>query len=284
MNYTQIICLANSSKFKDRCIAGIHAESARWIRPVSLDYPQDGRIPWVTSVSYGTKTLILGDIKLLDILEIPLDTTGPDFGFECENLAIIPGSWRLIGKARIEAVMPVVNFHSPILHAAEKYVSTSSLQTLPFEKRRTLELVYTDSLKITRYPRDGGGTKWKGSFTTRGGYSLNEITITDPEAFDLLDSGIFPTNPCLITMSLSMPYPPPGWTGPPDPCWKLIAGIIELSLADQILIEMHLVGWGIQQGQDYAKATYGKSSRAQLTDDEKSSFIHHLRQLSQPNP
>lgn len=40
---TQIICLANSWKRGDRCIAGINLLKAQWIRPVS-SLP-DGRVP-----------------------------------------------------------------------------------------------------------------------------------------------------------------------------------------------------------------------------------------------
>jgi len=228
--------------------------------------------------------LTIEDINPLDILQIPLAVTGPDFGFTCENRAINPGEWVFLKKTKIHDVIPFVNFTLPILHNTQKYVAVPTLQALAFEQRKSLDLIYTDSLKITRQQREGGGNKWKGSFATRGGYSLHEVTITDPEAFDLFASGIYPTNPCLVTMSLGMPYTFPEWTGPKDPCWKLIAGIIEISLADQLLIEMHLLGWSIQQGQDYAMTTYGKSTRAQLTDDEKNSFIHHLRQLSQASP
>ncbi|MBD0345112.1 MAG: hypothetical protein ICV63_09890, partial [Coleofasciculus sp. Co-bin14] len=39
---TQIICLANSWKHGDRCIAGINSLKGQWIRPVS--HLPDGRI------------------------------------------------------------------------------------------------------------------------------------------------------------------------------------------------------------------------------------------------
>lgn len=39
--------------------------------------------------------------------------------------------------------------------------------------------------------------------------------------------GLSPGKACLITVSLSMPWRPDGWEGD-DPCWKLIAGVIEL--------------------------------------------------------
>ncbi|WOD37214.1 dual OB domain-containing protein [Nodosilinea sp. E11] len=283
MNRTQIICLANSLKLRERCFAGINLDSARWIRPVSLKYPNDGRVPWSTEISSGTKILTLEEIKVLDVLEIPLYETGPDFGFECENRAIAAGQWTYIRKAKIEEILPFVNFHSPILHNSYKYVTVPFLQSLPFEQRKSLDIVYTDSLKITQQEKTDGNKKWKGTFVTRGGYSLKEATITDPEAVDLFRHGIYLNEPCLITVSLGMPFSPPGWDGPANPCWKLIAGIRRLSLIEQILVEMHIIGWSIEQGRNYAMSTFGKKSRLHLTYDEKHIFIDHLRKLSQPN-
>ncbi|MFM8305620.1 MAG: dual OB domain-containing protein, partial [Microcystis aeruginosa] len=42
----KIVCLANSWKLNERCIAGIDISSGNWVRPVcdSL-YPEDGRVP-----------------------------------------------------------------------------------------------------------------------------------------------------------------------------------------------------------------------------------------------
>ncbi|WP_332955721.1 hypothetical protein [Microcoleus sp. AR_TQ3_B6] len=36
-----------------------------------------------------------------------------------------------------------------------------------------------------------------------------------------------PQKACLVTVSLSMPWRPDDWEGD-DPCWKLIAGVVEL--------------------------------------------------------
>ena len=42
----RIICLANSWKIQERCIAGIDIDTGKWVRPVcdSL-YPEDGKAP-----------------------------------------------------------------------------------------------------------------------------------------------------------------------------------------------------------------------------------------------
>ncbi len=87
---TQIICLANSWKRKERCIAGIDVIADKWIRPVSN--LADGRIPKEARLIGRTEP------ALLDVLEIPTAKTGPDFGFASENLSLLPGTWRRVGQ------------------------------------------------------------------------------------------------------------------------------------------------------------------------------------------
>ena len=59
------------------------------------------------------------------------------------------------------------------------------------------------------------------------GQRLSRLGITDPLFVQKLDQGHDPIVPCLVTISLSMPYRPPDWDKD-DPCWKLIAAVIEL--------------------------------------------------------
>jgi len=79
----RIICLANSYKHNERCIAGIDIESGAWVRLVSNR--KDRAIA-------GTMRLINGkEPQLLDILEIPLENHGPDEGCQPENRLLKPG-------------------------------------------------------------------------------------------------------------------------------------------------------------------------------------------------
>lgn len=86
----RIICLANSWKLKERCIAGIDIDTGKWVRPVcdSL-YPEDGRVPKNICLVDGREP------ELLDILEIPLADTGNNFDFESENLSVLRGQWKI---------------------------------------------------------------------------------------------------------------------------------------------------------------------------------------------
>ncbi len=215
----QIICLANSLKLNERCIAGIDPSMGKWIRPISSSYPNDGR------VSKNIRLVNGKEPELLDVLEIPLARTGSDFGFESENLTIAAGMWQQIGQVKPKDVLQYCGSHPQILHNTHKYVNPSYLQALPLNDRRTLQLVEVTQLSVTQ----SAPNKWKGTIITKSGQQLKEASITDPVFVDRLESGYLPEQPCLVTVSLSMPYRPSNsWEGE-DPCWKLIAGVIELA-------------------------------------------------------
>lgn len=272
----QIICLANSWKLEERCIAGINPKTGQWIRPVCSLYPQDGRVPRGVRLVQGREP------EILDILEIPLENDGTNFEFESENLTIAPGEWQRIGQAQPTELLLYCKSYPHILHNSNKYVTVQYLQSLSFNERRTLQLVYTRELHVENTQRVRGGTSWKGTLVTVTGQRLTSATITDPVFVERLETGYRPSNPCLVTVSLSMPYAPQEWEGDP-PCWKLIAGVIELSDADLILVEMQRLGWTLDQGQKYLQQTYDKRSRQQLTDTEKAEFLNYLKSLPTPS-
>lgn len=273
---TQIICLANSRKFEERCIAGINPTTGQWIRPVSSLYPEDGRVPANVRLIQGKEP------ALLDILEIPLDNNGPDFGFESENFTIASGSWQRIGQVQPTDVLQYCGNYPHILHNSNKYVNLRYLQSLPFQQRRTLQLIYATKFSVQAIPNTQGSRKWQGTLVTITGQQLTNASITDPVLVNRLESGYSPQNPCLVTVSLSLPHKPSkDWEGD-DPCWKLIAGAIELSEYDLILVEMKRLGWSVEQGREYLLRTYNKKSRSQLDAIEITQFLSYLKSL--PNP
>lgn len=228
---TRIICLANSWKRGERCIAGITTFKGQWIRAVS-DLP-DGKVPKEMRQIGGLEP------ALLDILEIPLAKTGPDYGFESENLSILPGKWQRVGQVPPGYLLQYCSKEEYILHNDLRYVEVPYLQSLPLSQRRTLELVKTVEISVkplgVKYE---GSQKWSGTIVTENGQSLT-TTITDPVFVRKLDLGYRPKNHCLVTVSLSMPWRPPDWEKG-DPCWKLIAGVIELSDTEKKKVEVKI--------------------------------------------
>ncbi len=216
---TRIICLANSWKRGERCIAGINELQGKWVRPIS-DLP-DGQIP------KEMRHINRLEPALLDVLDIPLAKTGPDFGFESENLSILPGKWRQVGKVPPAYLLKYCNSQAYILHNDLRYVTVEYMQSLPKCDRLTLQLVKAVRFTVKKLiQRFEGGNKWEGSIVTKYNQRLT-ATITDPVFIRKLELGYRPQKACLVTVSLSMPWRPDDWEGD-DPCWKLIAGVIEL--------------------------------------------------------
>jgi hypothetical protein len=222
---TQIICLANSLKYGDRCISGIDPSTGKWLRPLSA--LEDGRITPEMRLIDGQEP------ELLDILEISIAETIPsNLDYERENRSLLPGAWKRVGKASAIDLLQYCGHTDYILHNAEKYVTVSYLKSLPYTERQTLQLVYVKEFSVRSKPRAKGGRSWKGSLTTGNGQQLTNAIITDPVLLDRLESGYLPQTPCLVTVSLSVPYrPSDSWEGD-DPCWKLIVAAIELSYSN----------------------------------------------------
>ncbi len=220
MSLTRIIVLANSWKNQDWCIAGIEPTTGKWVRPVtSLD---DGR---VRKIDMKTDA---HSLQLLDILDIPLNTTGPDFGFESENRTILPGQWHLHGQANVKDVLKHAERPYYILHNAWKYVTLDEMRVKAFEERTTLQLIRVDNFTI-RDTRSETTDKhnWRGTVSPGG--RILDLPITDPAFCERLTAGHEPSKSCLLTMSLSMPHKPQDWGADDPPAyWKLVAGVIEL--------------------------------------------------------
>jgi hypothetical protein len=211
---TQLICLANSWKYDERCIAGIDMDSGAWIRPICAWYPQDGRVPSDIRQIDGQEP------ALLDILDLPLASEGLEFGFEWENRTILPGSWRRVGQANATDLLSYCVPHAHILHNEGRSVEVPYLRSLPFAERRTLQLVYAVELSFSSKPRWNGEQKWRGSLRTDQGQILQDASITDPVLVERLNAGQFPQNPCLVVISLSMPFDPStGKSNDDAPCW-----------------------------------------------------------------
>lgn len=219
---TRMICLANSWKLHERCVAGIEINTEKWIRPVcDQEFPEDGRIPQRVRLVEGREP------KLLDILAIPLAKTGNDFGFETENRSVIPGEWHLLGKAGAIDVLRYCSQEHYILHNDCKYVTIPDLQALPFHQRQTIQLVRVVEFSVKHRRSRKGVLQWLGTIQTVNGQILVDASITDPVFVHKLEAGQQPKKSCLVTVSLSIPWRPSNWEGG-DPCWKLIAGVIDL--------------------------------------------------------
>ena len=204
---TQIICLANSWKRQERCIAGIDLKTRTWIRPV-YDRTNGGCIP------ENVRSLEDKEPQILDVIDIPLTKNISPSCHALENREIMTGRRQKIDRINPEQIIKYSNTYKSILHNSDRYVTATFLKSLPFFKRRTIQLAYTQKLKINRV-QECGRTKWKGTFTNNFGYKLVNASITDPEFVKRLNLGYQLEKPCLITVSLSLPFRPQNWEDTP---------------------------------------------------------------------
>jgi hypothetical protein len=219
---TRIICLANSWKHHGRCIAGIDPATGRWIRPVASD-TDDGRI--------GSRRLIWGrEPALLDILEIPLAESGPDFGFQPENRLILRGRWRRVGRAAAKELLPFVDRGPSLLHNPTASVPEAYLKSMPRSRSYTLQLIETRDFRVEhKLSETLQRAQWRASLTATDGRTLRTaITITDPVLTDKLNQGHVPSKHCLVVLGLGLPWSQPDLPTAPRNCWKLVAGVIDL--------------------------------------------------------
>lgn len=218
MSAVELVVLANSWKFGGRCLAGIELDTGKWVRPVH--HPDDGRVP-VSIMKLG------GFVPdLLDIIEIPLASTGPDFGFESENRTLLPGKWRWLGKMPVAELEKYVDTPQQLLHNNERKVNPGLIRDKPFDDRLTLQLVHGAPFYVAdRRAGPDAKPNWRGLFAL-GGVDY-ELPITDPAFCGKLNANRTISERCLLTVSLGMPHAPD--SGVPPVCYKLLAGVIELN-------------------------------------------------------
>ena len=277
---TEIICLANSRKHNNRCIAGINFSTGEWIRPVTN--AEDGNVP-------ANLTMVSGQpIETLDKIDIPISQEKGN-GHESENRLILSGAWTRHGQAKPSDLLRFRETN--LLHYQHKdwlnAIPYSYLQSLPRHKRRTLQLMQTDCLECfkTQYG------KWKGSIPIGNSDKTLVANITDPEMCKLLDVGHTISSSCLVILSLAQPWQKPDSDNEPM-CYRLMVGVIELSgyqfcpiadLIEKTDQEIQRIGWSVEQARDYLNRNFQKRSRTLLDFRELRDFLNHLKQLPKRN-
>ncbi|MFT5129413.1 MAG: ATP-dependent DNA helicase RecQ [Rhodothermales bacterium] len=200
---TRLICLAYAHRRDGRFVAGIDPSTGRWIRAVSD--AEHGQLP-AESCRIGDQ-----EPKLLEIIDLPLADSGPDFGSESENRLLLPGAWEPAGQVKLPDLASYIDRAPLIFDSADP-------QCPPTSERRSLQLVEARDFSARRI----GDGNWHGSFTTAGGHALS-TRIIDPAFIARLEDGHQASVSCLLTICLSP-------LGDQPRVWKLIAAVIDPAL------------------------------------------------------
>lgn len=214
----RLVCLANSRKFSERCVAGKEIAGGTWIRPVGKG---------------GKGELSLSDIRfntgrvptLLDIVDVPLLNPSPE-SFQKENHVNDDRKrWKKVGKLPYEELKglcdPVAALWINGYHSVSGANDRIPQEIAQRECTDSLLLIHPDDLLIVVTGEYGGKVKVRGHFAFNS--DLYSLTVTDAAAekqYRRRGMGEYPIErEICLCISLTLPYD--GY------CYKLIAGIVE---------------------------------------------------------
>ena len=144
-----IVCLANSEKHGDRCVAGVRLDTGGWLRPVS-DETGAGLLETQYETASGHHP------EPLDIIRVKLDYQRPKYN-QPENWVISAKSWKLLETdlhdRAVLAINTALQREGPVLHNTERAVPKRELEDIPVF--RSLTLVSPEDPEF--YVRERGG-------------------------------------------------------------------------------------------------------------------------------
>ncbi len=222
MSYSkEIVCLANSHKFGEHCVAGKEIdgdEFKEWIRPVN---------------SPGGGALSDGDMccedgkppELLDVIHISLKKHQGK-GHQTENYSIdAKKRWKRVGKIAFVRVEELADT-AKALWVNGFNSDYGENDRVPEDKAKKLKsslLLIKPSKLLFRHQYEFGAKKWR----TRAVFRYRNVdyclAVTDPNIearYYMKDAGDYPINSknIYLTVSLGQAYK--------EYCYKLVAGVI----------------------------------------------------------
>ena len=216
------ICLANSKKFTERCIAGIELvkssregykydivkkedNSPKWIRPVSAD--QGGAVP----------APLVDHVNLLDIVKINVTVPTPE-GYQSENVLFDDRPLEIIDNIQRtpSLIDKLLSVNELILfNNTGKAVSVENITQLD----HSLALIEPENAEVYQTVNEAGNSQIRSQFVFNG--NSYDLPITDIDF-----TNRFSNNPTLlesctnIYFAVSLGVEFNGWH------YKLIAGIV----------------------------------------------------------
>ena len=225
-----IVCLANSKRNRERCVAGrvwVDGQAREWLRPVS---GEKGELK-SSERQYSDGT----EPKLGEVIELSVTAPEGRPDHQRENWHLDSTmKWRRLGALDWSQLRGLAEGDEPLwLNGAARDTNYGRNNRIPVSQTSALEtslrLVYVSQLRLDiqleRPPRagvQGRKSRVDGEFTL--GEFDYRLVVTDPlydnRGYRQAHEGMHDLGECLLTISLSAGYPS-------GHCFKLIAGIIE---------------------------------------------------------
>lgn len=156
--------------------------------------------------------------RLLDVLDIPLETHGPDFGHQPENRLLAPGEWIRIGAVKATSLVEFCEKKKVLLHTDSDRVPETLIAETPPAKRYSLQLISVDDATFHTTTSVRRNRQIRATFS----YAAHKysIVVTDPIAEDRVGEGEKLSKKCILTVSMGGPYD--------GNYFKFVAAVIEL--------------------------------------------------------
>jgi len=216
MTKTYLLCLANSKKYGERCIAGIELrpDAQQQFHPVKIDGKPQWLRPVADSVHGQVPAQLVADFAVGDILEFELLRQCPS-AYQTENCQFVPKSLRKIRAAKISIShleQLVENQADGLLGNQRKTLSLDEIQTAD----RSLVLVKPE--QVMPYFTTPYNTKPRVKFKL--GNTVYDLPMTDVNFFDQMQLGLeaLVGMTVFITVSLGVEFE--------GKIYKLAAGMI----------------------------------------------------------
>lgn len=221
----RIVCLANSRKYNERCIAGrelLRGDPVRWIRPVGNREHEE---VFASERQYVDRS----EPQVLDIIEMSLLKPEPK-GYQQENWLFDPKvRWRRVDRWPKRDLLRLIDPVTPLW--IDGYSTYNGLyDKVPLEYfgdiRSSLRFIQVNQFKLSVVNPgkefDNDKRRVQGWFKFNG--REYRLWVTDPgyeHAYLARPDGTYHLGESCLTISLGEPYK--------DACYKLIAAIIPLN-------------------------------------------------------
>lgn len=225
MGLDRIVCLANSYKHDNRCVAGISLVTRKWVRLIGRKVPH---CLTLNEARYGDGK----EVSLLDVFELEIEADcGTNHHPEDVLVAGTPWHWvrHFDESSDLEILSSAANHEPVVLQGCSDRIETRKFENAP--ARVSLSLLEPDDLWWW-IREESEKRRFRANFRLgRDGRIRYDLPVTDPAWLDqlnLMPTGIHPhTTLCanrpartFLTASLSEAFQ--GFH------YKLIAGVINL--------------------------------------------------------
>lgn len=220
-----LLCLANSIKYQERCIAGLRLDGQGWVRPVSRDRDSQGALSLARiRLNDGSSP------QLLDVIRIGILEPCPA-PYQPENWFIDSMPWQLVERpGDYKPLLESVDAGPELLGSRTDRSISAQFETSPALGSLSIVRPDSDHVLWTIGLDDAFRGRFRAAFALAG--QRYDLSVTDPIWRDKLfrlgegtylnsDLGVRAGSPVYLVVSMGEPFR--GF------CYKLVASVILLS-------------------------------------------------------